>query len=109
MAIVVLVALSGVASLVHGVQMIGQGDVAFGLLDILMGLLLCHRVYLVYWHTRSSHLITVILLSLRVVLALAALITGTLAIESAIIVILAGVALLYLVQPEVRALFASDR
>ncbi|MGH2461845.1 MAG: hypothetical protein ACRDIY_23565 [Chloroflexota bacterium] len=105
--VAVLVALSGAAAILEGGQLMVSGQPAPGLLHVGVGLLLCHRADLIHRHARGAYLITVILLSLRALLAVASLLSDFLVFESTFGLMLTLAALAYLVQPDVRARFSN--
>jgi len=104
-AIAILVAVNGLSSLFQAWQLLTIGSLVAAVFTALIGLFLLHRSYGIFQVRRSAYLVTIILLSLRALIALITLLTTRFTLEAGIGFILAFLAIAYLTQPGVRTLF----
>lgn len=106
-----VVALNGLGSLIEAFRVaeFTVGGALGSVLSAIIGLALLHRAYGIWTQRYSAWLITVALLSIRTVLAVAVLILTGLDIPEWINLVVVVVTLLYMLHPSTRDLFPRDR
>lgn len=106
--VTVLVAANGISALLVALGISPPpASTAERVLALISGLALLHRAFALRQRGRRSYLITVGLLTFRVVLAIARAISAPTDFSPGVELILALAGLIYLIQPDVRRLFVS--